>query len=291
MEQQQRQQRPGAARSGMEQQQRQQRPGAALAPPPAAAAAAAPEPPGADALALVLSLCEPAALGRCRAVCRAWRAAASERDVRRAAFLRHWGLAGCTGQPRQPAFYETAAPHSFARAHAVARGDSLAALAVRSGQDVHSIKRANNLMSDHSLHSRTHIFIPVTGREQLQDQVVSFAWCPLSKREFAVLPSGAATPAAAGAAATPASAHHAPAPAGEGGAAFKLEADAEKLCALLGRSLRVDAATASYYLHEAGGDVKAAMAAAAHDLAWEATTAGPIRAAPVQRWIRGEAGL
>lgn len=31
--------------------------------------------------------------------------------------------------------------------------------------------------------------------------------------------------------------------------------------------------------------------AAAQDVAWEGTTAGPIRTVPVQRWISGELGL
>jgi hypothetical protein len=35
----------------------------------------------------------------------------------------------------------------------------------------------------------------------------------------------------------------------------------------------------------------ALLPAAAQDLAWEGTTAGPIRTAPVQRWIEGKAGL
>jgi hypothetical protein len=35
----------------------------------------------------------------------------------------------------------------------------------------------------------------------------------------------------------------------------------------------------------------ALLPATAQDLAWEGTTAGPIRTAPVQRWIEGKAGL
>jgi hypothetical protein len=46
-----------------------------------------------------------------------------------------------------------------------------------------------------------------------------------------------------------------------------------------------------YYIEEAGGDVKAAMSAAEADAAWADATPGPIRTAPVSRWIRGEAGL
>jgi hypothetical protein len=46
-----------------------------------------------------------------------------------------------------------------------------------------------------------------------------------------------------------------------------------------------------FYVQEANGDVKRAFSAAENDLAWEDTTPGPIRTAPVQRWINGEAGL
>ena len=64
-----------------------------------------------------------------------------------------------------------------------------------------------------------------------------------------------------------------------------------KMSRLLGRSMRMDDASALFYINEAGGDVKAAMGLAAADAAWEDTTPGPIRTVPVQRWIRGEAGL
>jgi LysM repeat protein len=42
----------------------------------------------------------------------------------------------------------------------VQRGDSLQALAVRHGVTVPCLKRVNNLMSDHALHSRTQLYIP-----------------------------------------------------------------------------------------------------------------------------------
>lgn len=45
-----------------------------------------------------------------------------------------------------------------------------------------------------------------------------------------------------------------------------------------------------FYISEYGS-VKAAMAAAADDASWEDTTPGPVRVAPVARWVRGEAGL
>lgn len=59
-----------------------------------------------------------------------------------------------------PCAMQTASVPSFVRQHAVVRTDTLQMLAVRHGIDVPTLKRVNNLMTDHSLHSRTHLFIP-----------------------------------------------------------------------------------------------------------------------------------
>jgi hypothetical protein len=55
---------------------------------------------------------------------------------------------------------QTAAVTSFVREHVMQRADSLQMLAVRHGVTVPCLKRVNNLMSDHALHSRTSLFIP-----------------------------------------------------------------------------------------------------------------------------------
>lgn len=55
---------------------------------------------------------------------------------------------------------QTAAETSFVRQHQVLRTDTLQMLAVRHGVTVPCLKRVNNLMTDHALHSRTHLFIP-----------------------------------------------------------------------------------------------------------------------------------
>lgn len=44
--------------------------------------------------------------------------------------------------------------------HQCGHADTLSAVAVRYGSDVHTIKRANNLISDSSLSSRQRIFVP-----------------------------------------------------------------------------------------------------------------------------------
>jgi LysM repeat protein len=48
--------------------------------------------------------------------------------------------------------------------HEVAGGDTLQMLAVRHGVSVPCLKRLNNLMSDHALHSRRQLFIPGAAR-------------------------------------------------------------------------------------------------------------------------------
>jgi LysM repeat protein len=55
---------------------------------------------------------------------------------------------------------QTATPSSFARWHQVQRFDTLQMLAVKYGLDLPTLKRTNNLMTDHSIHSRTHLFVP-----------------------------------------------------------------------------------------------------------------------------------
>lgn len=85
---------------------------------------------------------------------------ASDPQVRRAAFVHHWRLLGCHGTPRSPQFYDTATLGSFCRQHALGHCDSLSALAVRHSASLHELKRLNLLMSEHSLHSRTHIYTP-----------------------------------------------------------------------------------------------------------------------------------
>eukprot|EP00877_Chromochloris_zofingiensis_P003472 jgi/Chrzof1/13125/Cz07g20230.t1 len=231
----------------------------------------------AQALSMVLALLSPQELGKAQVVCRLWFDTATHPEVRRRSFLRHWRLNDCRGTARQKHFMETIALASFVMLHHVQRTDTLQMLAVRYGVDVTTIKRVNNLMSDHSLHSRQHLYIPVANRCELEDQTVTFQHCPLAARDFAVLTGQPVQQHAEG---KPVS-HN-----------MRLQIDAlrAKLSLWLGRSLHIDEATAKYYLEDANGDVKAAMTAFEKDLDWESRTAGPIRTVPVQRWIEGEAG-
>ncbi|GBF88813.1 hypothetical protein Rsub_01714 [Raphidocelis subcapitata] len=258
-----------------------------------------------DVLAGVLSRLEPRELGRARCVSQAWLAAAAA--ALEPAFLRHWGLAsvslpppGAPAPPRRPGFIETAALGSFVRAHAVAgRGDSFSSLAIRYGVTPQAIKRLNNVISDHSICSRVEIFVPVACARQLEGRHAEVRYCPQAKRYVIVLLEALDERHGGGG-----DGDGGDAGGGFGGGGRQARARAaareaelqgeqlrEKMSRLLGRCLRVDPEAALFYIDAHGGDVKAAMSAAAADAAWEEGTAGPIRTAPVQRWIRGDAGL
>ncbi|KAG2451221.1 hypothetical protein HYH02_003828 [Chlamydomonas schloesseri] len=235
------------------------------------------------ALELVLTQLEPRELARCRVVCREWREAATSPEVRRSCFITHWRLGGLVGEPRNPSLLDTATLGHFVSRHEVARGDSPTSLAVRYGVSVTAIKRLNNIISDHSLHSRTAVYIPVPNAACLAGAHALFEYCRNACRELLVLVGEGEAAAAREAAKAAATAGGA----GEGGEA---EAEAsssraqeaasrlrDKLVALLGRSLHVDEQTARYYLSEAGWCPKKAMAMCEQDLAWESRTPGSSR--------------
>lgn len=234
-----------------------------------------------DLLVTVLSFLDPRDLGPARAVSRAWRTAAAQALTE--SFRRHWRLASVAaadGAPRRPGFLERATLHSFATAHKVSRSDTFASLAVRYGVDMPSIKRVNQVISDHSLYSRFVVYVPLVSKEQLSGRRVRVMYCQAAKRDLAVVvEDGGEDPEEPR---RPQSARE---------AERQAEALRVKMSRLLGRSMRVDKETALFYIEEAGGDMKSAMSAAGEDAAWEDKTAGPIRTAPVQRWISGEAGL
>eukprot|EP00198_Chlamydomonas_reinhardtii_P002777 XP_001692113.1 predicted protein [Chlamydomonas reinhardtii] len=195
-------------------------------------------------LELVLTCLEPRELAKCRVVCREWHEAATSPEVRRSCFMTHWRLGGLVGEPRNASLLDTATLGHFVSRHEVARGDSPTSLAVRYGVSVTAVKRLNNLISDHSLLSRSAVYIPVPNAACLAGAHVLFEYCRNACRELLVLE------------------------------ASKLR---DKLVALLGRSLHVDEHTARYYLAEAGWCPKKAVAMCEQDLAWESRAPGSSR--------------
>ncbi|PNW71954.1 hypothetical protein CHLRE_16g667100v5 [Chlamydomonas reinhardtii] len=236
-------------------------------------------------LELVLTCLEPRELAKCRVVCREWHEAATSPEVRRSCFMTHWRLGGLVGEPRNASLLDTATLGHFVSRHEVARGDSPTSLAVRYGVSVTAVKRLNNLISDHSLLSRSAVYIPVPNAACLAGAHVLFEYCRNACRELLVLvgeDEAAAAREAAKAAATAAASNAAEGEAeaeNEGSSSRMQEASKlrDKLVALLGRSLHVDEHTARYYLAEAGWCPKKAVAMCEQDLAWESRAPGSSR--------------
>ena len=115
-------------------------------------------------------------------ICMRGKCGVSWNSTRSAAGLVEWGVwraaaASIINLQLSPVFtatlltpHTTTSPHpqaatvsNFAHKHTVQSTETLAQLAVKYGTDVPTIKRVNNMTSDHSLQSRAHIFIPGRG--------------------------------------------------------------------------------------------------------------------------------
>ncbi len=98
----------------------------------------------------------------------------------------------------------------------------------------------------------THTFpalSAVTHTSDLEGQTVCIQFCSISKRDVGVvLQQGETVASQQGAC-----------PAGAGGVGMQVEVLRSKLCAMLGKCLHIDEATAKFYLEDAGGDLKAAI--------------------------------
>ncbi len=66
---------------------------------------------------------------------------------------------------------EYATVKHFVRKHVVCKTDTLAKLAVLHQSDVTTLKRMNNMTTDHVLHSRTYVWIPGIGRTYSLQQI------------------------------------------------------------------------------------------------------------------------
>ncbi|KAK9824126.1 hypothetical protein WJX72_007945 [[Myrmecia] bisecta] len=107
-------------------------------------------------------------LARAKAVSRGWKAAAEEPDVLRRCFKAQWGLTSLVGEPRRPSFYLSARLPGFVLEHVCRPADSIMSVALRYGVSEVSIRMANALMSEHSLRSRCHIFVPARSIDQVR---------------------------------------------------------------------------------------------------------------------------
>ncbi|KAG6469090.1 hypothetical protein ZIOFF_073788 [Zingiber officinale] len=246
-----------------------------------------------DLLRAILELLPPQDLARSACVCRLWRAVASEREMREKAFRSPWKVRRVLGDPSSALFWGHSRLDRFAISHRLRRGDTVAGLALRysvqgnfvlvwvvtitvfggwkelrfflaideyminvllSPYLVMGIKRLNNMMSDHGIHSRERLLIPVVKPELLLNSTCYIEFDEQAKREVAVLYL-------------------------EGGpdektnnltnrAAFT-ERGKRKILNSLRRSMQVDVETAEFYLSFSNGDPRAAMMHFSEDLRWE----------------------
>eukprot|EP00850_Spirogloea_muscicola_P014185 SM000100S09412 [mRNA] locus=s100:196788:198626:+ [translate_table: standard] len=188
------------------------------------------------------------------ATCRYWRDVLADPAPWARVFARTWGLRRVVGAPSGTSFWRGSLSQ-FAWSHRVARLDSVAGLAIKYNVQLTDIRRLNNMISDHGIHSRERLLIPVGDAADFAGREAFVELDQDARREVAVLyPDDGGEEASAAAARARAKAEQ------------RLRA---KLVATLRKSLGVDDGTAAYYLALSGGSVKGAYTDFLEDLQWE----------------------
>ncbi|GAB2228951.1 hypothetical protein Droror1_Dr00023085 [Drosera rotundifolia] len=210
----------------------------------------------ADILRLIFTALSLPDLARAACVCRTWHAIASDRDVVAAAFKAPWRLREVIGIPSSGGFWRESGLGKFAISHRLRDRDSVAGLAVKYDVQVIDIKRLNNMMSDHGIHSRERLLVPIGNPDLLMNSTCYIELDKYAKREVAVLYL-------------------------EGGPERKLNGSTtrvssdqgkKRIIKSLRRSMRADDGTAEYYLSISDGDPRAALSEFSQDLTWERNT-------------------
>ncbi|KAG9456446.1 hypothetical protein H6P81_000954 [Aristolochia fimbriata] len=205
-----------------------------------------------DILRLIFERLPLTDLARAACVCRVWNSVADDREMLTAVFKSPWKLKDVIGNPSSRSFWCDNGLHKFALSHRLVRGDTVASLAVKFSVQVMDIKRLNNMMSDHGIHSRQRLLIPITNPEVLVNSTCYIELDSYAKREVAVLyPEGK--------------------PYGKLGYLSERTKEKEKsrILETIKRSMHEDDATVRYYLSVSNGDVRAAFSLFSDDLRWE----------------------
>ncbi|CAA7395413.1 unnamed protein product [Spirodela intermedia] len=206
-----------------------------------------------DVLRSILERLHPKDLARAACVCRLWYAVASEREVKERAFKSPWKVGRILGDPSSPGFWRYPSLGRFAISHRLVRGDSVPGLALKYSVQVMDIKRLNNMMSDHGIHSRERLLIPVSDPALLHNSTCFIEMDAYAKREVAVLhPHG-----------------HQDGKPTHASNRLITERGKRKILESVKRSMQVDDGTAEYYLSIANGDPRAAILEFSEDLRWE----------------------
>lgn len=175
-------------------------------------------------------------------------------------FKARWGVLAVEQPPSAAPLYAAARPASFVLCHRLQPRESLAGLAVRHGTDVEALKRLNNLMSEGALGSRSLLYVPVGDvAAAAAGKRVAFVHDTHSKRRLIVLlADGEELP---GMLANGSSPRRAPG----SSQAFVIA----KLARVLERALHIDTHTATFYIEQAGCDVRVAIEKYEEDRRWE----------------------
>ncbi|KAI3497558.1 hypothetical protein L1887_40270 [Cichorium endivia] len=192
-------------------------------------------------------------LARSACVCRLWSSVASDREIQVRAFKAPWKLKSVIGNPSSGSFWRDNRLSRFAISHRLVRSDTVASLAVKYSVQVMDIKRLNNMMSDHGIHSRDRLLIPVSSPKLLINGTCYIELDAHAKREVAVL----YLEGAPGRTVT--------------GVLNKVTSEEGKRRVIesLRRSMQVDDGTAQYYLSLSNGDPRGAFMEFSEDLRWE----------------------
>ncbi|KAM2892440.1 hypothetical protein COP2_010601 [Malus domestica] len=211
-----------------------------------------------DTLRLIFEKLPIPDLARSSCVCRVWSSVASDQEIVAKAFKAPWNMKEVIGKPASSSFWRDNSIGKFAISHQIVRGDSVASLAVKYSVQVMDIKRLNNMMSEHGIYSRERLLIPVSNAEILSEATCYVEVDNYAKREVAVLYlEGGPDPKTINS--------------GSISSCSVLQSK-KRVVESLRRSLRVDDATASYYLSIADGDPRAAISQFSQDLRWETNT-------------------
>ncbi|KAF9618795.1 hypothetical protein IFM89_002663 [Coptis chinensis] len=207
-----------------------------------------------DILRTIFSSLELNDLARSACVSRVWNSVASDKEFQINAFKLPWKLKHVVGTPSSGSFWrDNNSLNRFAISHRLVRGDTVTSLAVKYSVQVMDIKRLNNMMSDHGIHSRERLLIPVSKPELLLNGTCYIELDPYAKREVAVLyleggPVGNISYLSGGIATNKGK---------------RVVIDSMK------RSMQVDDGTAEYYWSISNGDPRAAFSEFSQDLSWE----------------------
>ncbi|KAI7746478.1 hypothetical protein M8C21_003294 [Ambrosia artemisiifolia] len=207
-----------------------------------------------DILRTILEKLPVADLARSACVCRLWSSVASDRDIQARAFMAPWKLNHLIGNPTSSSFWrDNNSLTRFAISHPLGRGDTVTSLALKYSVQVTDIKRLNNMMSDHGIHSRDRLLIPVNRPDILIGGTCYVELDAHAKREVAVLyPQGSPDKMATNVLNKVAS-----------------ERGKRRLIDSVRRSMHVDDATAQYYLSLSNGDPRGALMEFSEDITWE----------------------